>query len=86
MYLHDVWSLLLNPAAIDLVRILQSLFLFPCHSSDVVWELKPKKKNRWKTLSTKEAEMLENSFKEYIESGPVDNAIVDLENNFQVRD
>lgn len=53
-------------------------------SSDVVWELKPKKKSRWKTLSTKEAEMLEKSFKEYTESGPVDNTIVDLENNFQV--
>uniref|UniRef100_A0A3B4VHW4 Vacuolar protein sorting 13 homolog A n=1 Tax=Seriola dumerili TaxID=41447 RepID=A0A3B4VHW4_SERDU len=53
-------------------------------SSDVVWELKPKKKGRWKTLSTKEAELLENSFKEYIESAPVDYAIVDLENNFQV--
>lgn len=53
-------------------------------SSDVVWELKPKKKNRWKTLSTKEAEMLEKSFQEYIESGPVDNGIVDLENNYQV--
>ncbi len=37
-------------------------------------------------MSTKEAEMLENSFKEYIESGPVDNSIVELENNFQVRD
>nr|XP_046243502.1 vacuolar protein sorting-associated protein 13A isoform X2 [Scatophagus argus] len=53
-------------------------------SSDVVWEFKPKKKNRWKTLSTKEAEMLETCFKGYIESGPVDNAIVDLENGFQV--
>ncbi|KAM7416667.1 hypothetical protein PAMA_018632 [Pampus argenteus] len=53
-------------------------------SSDVVWELKPKKKNRWKTLSTKEAEMLENSYNDYVESGPIDNAIVDLENNFQV--
>uniref|UniRef100_A0A8C2WCC4 Vacuolar protein sorting 13 homolog A n=1 Tax=Cyclopterus lumpus TaxID=8103 RepID=A0A8C2WCC4_CYCLU len=53
-------------------------------SSDVVWELKPKKKNRWKTLSSKEAEMLEDRFKEYTESGPVDHAIVDLENNFQV--
>lgn len=58
--------------------------LLSCHSSDVVWELKPKKKNRWKTLSTKEAEMLESSFKEYMDSGPVDNAIVDLENGFQV--
>uniref|UniRef100_A0A671VJ44 Vacuolar protein sorting 13 homolog A n=1 Tax=Sparus aurata TaxID=8175 RepID=A0A671VJ44_SPAAU len=45
-------------------------------SSDVVWELKPKKKSRWKTMSTKEAEMLENRFKEYTEAGPVDNAIV----------
>ncbi|KAM7018715.1 intermembrane lipid transfer protein VPS13A isoform 2-T2 [Tautogolabrus adspersus] len=53
-------------------------------SSDVVWELKPKKKNRWKTLSTKEAELLENKFKEYLDSGPVDNATVELENNFQV--
>uniref|UniRef100_A0A665TTY8 Vacuolar protein sorting 13 homolog A n=1 Tax=Echeneis naucrates TaxID=173247 RepID=A0A665TTY8_ECHNA len=40
-------------------------------SSDVVWELKPKKKNRWKTLTTKEAELLENSYKEYIESAPL---------------
>ncbi|TKS78631.1 Vacuolar protein sorting-associated protein 13A [Collichthys lucidus] len=53
-------------------------------SSDVVWELKPKKKSRWKTMSTKEAEMLESSFKRYTESGPIDNAIVDLENNYQV--
>ncbi|XP_008285200.1 intermembrane lipid transfer protein VPS13A isoform X2 [Stegastes partitus] len=53
-------------------------------SSDVVWESKPKKKNRWKTMSTKDAEILESSFKEYMESGPVDNKIVDLENNFQV--
>ncbi|XP_063754200.1 vacuolar protein sorting-associated protein 13A isoform X1 [Eleginops maclovinus] len=53
-------------------------------SSDVVWELKPKKKSRWKTMSTKEAEMLEISYKEYMDSGPVDHAIVDLENNFQV--
>lgn len=50
----------------------------------MVWELKPKKKGRWKTLSTKDAEMLEGSFREYIESAPVDNAIVDLENSYQV--
>ncbi|XP_047447117.1 vacuolar protein sorting-associated protein 13A isoform X3 [Mugil cephalus] len=53
-------------------------------SSDVVWEYKPKKKNRWKTLKTKETEMLEDAFKEYIESGPTDILIVDLEHNFQV--
>ena len=60
------------------------LFLVSCRSSDVVWEMKPKKKSRWKTLSTKEAEMLESSFKTYTESAPVDHAIVELENNFQV--
>ncbi|KAM9393107.1 intermembrane lipid transfer protein VPS13A isoform 2-T2 [Pholidichthys leucotaenia] len=54
-------------------------------SSDVVWEMKPKKKNRWKTLCTKETEMLEMCFQEYIESGPIDDAIVDLETSYQVR-
>ncbi|XP_029017431.1 vacuolar protein sorting-associated protein 13A isoform X2 [Betta splendens] len=53
-------------------------------SSDVVWELKPKKKNRWKTLSTKEVEMLENGYKLYLDSAPIDHAIVDLGNDFQV--
>lgn len=61
-------------------------FLPCCHSSDVVWEFKPKKKNRWKTLSTHEAEMLEDKFRDYTESGSVDNGIFDLENNMQVRD
>ncbi|KAG7265616.1 hypothetical protein CRUP_015738 [Coryphaenoides rupestris] len=31
-------------------------------SSDVVWESKPKKKSRWKPLSNKDAEMLEEAF------------------------
>uniref|UniRef100_A0A668ANF6 Vacuolar protein sorting 13 homolog A n=1 Tax=Myripristis murdjan TaxID=586833 RepID=A0A668ANF6_9TELE len=53
-------------------------------SSDVVWESKPKKKSRWKPLSHKDADILENSFREYIESGPIDNGILDLENSFQV--
>ncbi|KAM6931036.1 intermembrane lipid transfer protein VPS13A [Xenentodon cancila] len=53
-------------------------------SSDVVWESKPKKKNRWKTLSTSETEMLESRFKEYIESGSPYESIIELENNFQV--
>uniref|UniRef100_A0A3Q2Y8Q4 Uncharacterized protein n=1 Tax=Hippocampus comes TaxID=109280 RepID=A0A3Q2Y8Q4_HIPCM len=53
-------------------------------SSDVVWEMKPKKKNRWKPMSNEVADMLEKSFKEYIESGPIDKAIVDLDNSFQV--
>lgn len=51
----------------------------------MVWESKPKKKSRWKPLSHKDADMLENSFREYIESGPIDNGVLDLENGFQVR-
>lgn len=35
-------------------------------------------------MKTKETELLEKAFKVYIESGPVDNLIADLENNFQV--
>uniref|UniRef100_A0A8C8IVL6 Vacuolar protein sorting 13 homolog A n=1 Tax=Oncorhynchus tshawytscha TaxID=74940 RepID=A0A8C8IVL6_ONCTS len=50
-------------------------------SSDVVWESKPKKKSRWKPLSGKDAELLETHFKEYTESGPVDN--VSLTHNGQ---
>lgn len=63
-------------------RVDTLLFLFSPGSSDVVWELK--KKNRWKTMSTKDAEILENRYKEYTESAPMDNSIVDLENGFQV--
>lgn len=53
-------------------------------SSDVVWEWKPKAKSRWKPLSMKEAQMLENCFRGYMESGPVDNLIEQLDTNFQV--
>uniref|UniRef100_A0A671TA20 Vacuolar protein sorting 13 homolog A n=1 Tax=Sinocyclocheilus anshuiensis TaxID=1608454 RepID=A0A671TA20_9TELE len=41
-------------------------------SSDVVWETKPKKRSRWKVLSVKEATMLEQRYRDYMESGPVD--------------
>uniref|UniRef100_A0A671T9Z2 Vacuolar protein sorting 13 homolog A n=1 Tax=Sinocyclocheilus anshuiensis TaxID=1608454 RepID=A0A671T9Z2_9TELE len=40
-------------------------------SSDVVWETKPKKRSRWKVLSVKEATMLEQRYRDYMESGPV---------------
>lgn len=54
-------------------------------SSDVVWEHKPKKKkDRWKTLSIKDAEMLESSYQSYLATEPVDDSIVELENSFQV--
>ncbi|CAN9513170.1 unnamed protein product [Ophioblennius macclurei] len=55
-------------------------------SSDVVWETKPKKKKgRWKPLTTKEIESLESSFREYLESGSINEDTFDLENNMQVR-
>ncbi|XP_016103444.1 intermembrane lipid transfer protein VPS13A [Sinocyclocheilus grahami] len=53
-------------------------------SSDVVWETKPKKRSRWKVLSVKEATMLEQRYRDYMESGPVDSLIIDLENDYQV--
>ncbi|ROI74411.1 Vacuolar protein sorting-associated protein 13A, partial [Anabarilius grahami] len=53
-------------------------------SSDVVWETKPKKRSRWKVLSGKEATVLEQRYKDYMESGPVDSTIIDLENDYQV--
>ncbi|XP_063050952.1 vacuolar protein sorting-associated protein 13A [Engraulis encrasicolus] len=53
-------------------------------SSDVVWECKLQKKNRWKTLSMKDADLLEESYRAYIDSNPISEALVDLENNYQV--
>uniref|UniRef100_A0A8C1MPF9 Vacuolar protein sorting 13 homolog A n=1 Tax=Cyprinus carpio TaxID=7962 RepID=A0A8C1MPF9_CYPCA len=53
-------------------------------SSDVVWETKPKKRSRWKVLSVKEAKMLEQRYRDYMESGPVDSIVIDLENDYQV--
>ncbi|XP_067251586.1 vacuolar protein sorting-associated protein 13A isoform X2 [Chanodichthys erythropterus] len=53
-------------------------------SSDVVWETKPKKRSRWKVLSGKEVKVLEQRYKDYMESGPVDSTIIDLENDYQV--
>lgn len=57
---------------------------FYCLSSDVVWELKPKKKNRWKTLSTKETDILENGYRQYMETEPLASDIFNLDNGFQV--
>ncbi|XP_078809182.1 intermembrane lipid transfer protein VPS13A isoform X3 [Oryzias latipes] len=53
--------------------------------SDVVWESQPRKKKRWKILNIKEGDMLEKHFKEYINSSPIEDAIVELENNYKVR-
>lgn len=50
----------------------------------MVWETKPKKKRRWKVLSGKDAEMLEQHYKVYTESNPLDYCILDLENGYQV--
>ncbi|KAM8960573.1 intermembrane lipid transfer protein VPS13A [Pelodytes ibericus] len=51
-------------------------------SSDVVWETK--KRSRWRPLSIKQTEKLEEAYKEYTESAPTDNKIVELDSNTQV--
>ncbi|XP_041111906.1 vacuolar protein sorting-associated protein 13A isoform X1 [Polyodon spathula] len=53
-------------------------------SSDIVWEAKPKHKSRWKPMRANQTDFLESAFREYIDSGPVDNLIVNLDPNFQV--
>lgn len=64
--------------------VLNDLTPFYCLSSDVVWEIKPKKKNRWKTLSTKETDILENSYRQYMETEPLADDILNLDNGVQV--
>ncbi|XP_037348487.1 intermembrane lipid transfer protein VPS13A isoform X1 [Talpa occidentalis] len=54
-------------------------------SSDVVWETKPKKKSRWKPMSIKHTEKLEKEFKEYTESSPSEDKVVELDANTPVR-
>ncbi|XP_027262380.1 vacuolar protein sorting-associated protein 13A isoform X6 [Cricetulus griseus] len=54
-------------------------------SSDVVWETKPKKKARWKPMSIKHTEKLEKEFKEYTESSPLEDKVIELDNNIPVR-
>ncbi|XP_066500890.1 vacuolar protein sorting-associated protein 13A isoform X2 [Hoplias malabaricus] len=53
-------------------------------SSDVVWEAKPKKKSRWKVLSGKDAELLEQHYRDYTENSPGDTVLLDLDNGYQV--
>lgn len=54
-------------------------------SSDVVWETKPKKKARWKPMSVKHTDKLEKEFKEYIESSPSEDKLIELDTNIPVR-
>nr|XP_017529489.2 vacuolar protein sorting-associated protein 13A isoform X3 [Manis javanica] len=54
-------------------------------SSDVVWETKPKKKARWKPMSVKHTEKLEKEFKEYTESSPSDDKVIELDPDVPVR-
>ncbi|XP_014442114.1 vacuolar protein sorting-associated protein 13A isoform X2 [Tupaia chinensis] len=54
-------------------------------SSDVVWETKLKKKARWKTMSVKHTEKLEKEFKEYTESSPSEDKVIELDTNIPVR-
>ncbi|KAF7694965.1 vacuolar protein sorting-associated protein 13A isoform X1 [Silurus meridionalis] len=79
-------SLSLQDMGISLVNnsTSQEVAYIGISSSDVVWETKPKKKRRWKVLSGKDAEMLEQAYKTYTESNPVDHCILDMENGYQV--
>ncbi|XP_062937463.1 intermembrane lipid transfer protein VPS13A isoform X3 [Cynocephalus volans] len=54
-------------------------------SSDVVWETKPKKKARWRPMSVKHSEKLEKEFKEYTESSPSEDKVIELDTNMPVR-
>ncbi|XP_023578759.1 vacuolar protein sorting-associated protein 13A [Octodon degus] len=54
-------------------------------SSDVVWETKHKKKARWKPMSVKHTDKLEKEFKDYTESSPVEDKIIELDTNVVVR-
>nr|XP_019821658.1 PREDICTED: vacuolar protein sorting-associated protein 13A isoform X3 [Bos indicus] len=54
-------------------------------SSDVVWETKPRKKARWKPMSVKHTEKLEKEFKEYVESSPSEDKVIELDTNILVR-
>uniref|UniRef100_A0A671TE89 Vacuolar protein sorting 13 homolog A n=1 Tax=Sinocyclocheilus anshuiensis TaxID=1608454 RepID=A0A671TE89_9TELE len=53
-------------------------------SSDVVWETKPKKRSRWKVLSVKEATMLEQRYRDYMESHSCFNPSLAVPNVHQV--
>ncbi|XP_023200047.1 vacuolar protein sorting-associated protein 13A isoform X2 [Xiphophorus maculatus] len=78
LWLHDMGISLVNN------NNSQEISFIGITSSDIVWEIKPKKRGRWKTLNTEEVEMIENRFKEYCDSSPIDNCIANMENNFQV--
>uniref|UniRef100_A0A8B9KVP3 Vacuolar protein sorting 13 homolog A n=1 Tax=Astyanax mexicanus TaxID=7994 RepID=A0A8B9KVP3_ASTMX len=66
-------SLALQDMGISLVNnsTSQEIAYIGITSSDVVWEIKPKKKSRWKVLNGKDAEILEQHYKSYLESSPV---------------
>ncbi|NXU72099.1 VP13A protein, partial [Oreotrochilus melanogaster] len=53
-------------------------------SSDVVWETKPQKKSRWRPMSVKQTDKLEQEFKDYCELTPSENKIIELESNVLV--
>ncbi|NXC36667.1 VP13A protein, partial [Campylorhamphus procurvoides] len=53
-------------------------------SSDVVWETKPKKKSRWRPMSVKQIDKLEQEFRDYSELSPSENKFIELESNVLV--
>ncbi|XP_069482006.1 intermembrane lipid transfer protein VPS13A isoform X2 [Ambystoma mexicanum] len=78
--------LALQDVGISLVNNLtkQEVSYIGITSSDIVWETKPTKKTRWRPMSIKQTEKLEEALKEYTESSPLENKLVELEPNVQV--
>uniref|UniRef100_A0A8C3VDM9 Vacuolar protein sorting 13 homolog A n=1 Tax=Catharus ustulatus TaxID=91951 RepID=A0A8C3VDM9_CATUS len=54
-------------------------------SSDVVWEAKPKKKSRWRPMSVKQIDKLEQEFRDYSELSPSEHKIIELESNVLIQ-
>ncbi|XP_065103684.1 intermembrane lipid transfer protein VPS13A isoform X1 [Paramisgurnus dabryanus] len=79
-------SILLQNIGVSLVNNTnsQEVAYIGITSSDVVWETKLKKRSRWKCMSGKEVVQLEQHYQAYMENGPVDSALIDLENDYQV--
>ncbi|XP_043916804.1 vacuolar protein sorting-associated protein 13A isoform X2 [Protopterus annectens] len=64
--------------------IKQEISYIGISSSDIVWETKPKKKARWKTMSIRQTDLLEKAFRELNETGFAESTVVELDSNLQV--
>uniref|UniRef100_H3AXY1 Vacuolar protein sorting 13 homolog A n=1 Tax=Latimeria chalumnae TaxID=7897 RepID=H3AXY1_LATCH len=54
-------------------------------SSDTVWEMKPKKKARWKPMSIRQTEELEKAYRDYMDASCQEDKDIEIDSNFQCR-